>query len=245
MQDVLGIVGGFGGYATLDFFARVLKRFASSSERGYPHIIMDNDFSMPSRTRALLTGEGYEEITEAIASSMRLLVSWGGTGVRYIVLPCGTSHYFLPDVYRLVPEAKERVVHAVRLLGEALRERGVASVLAIAAEGTLHRHLYRDCLSEYGIRVSEPGAEDYLEIRYFIECVKTDDYPADLAERFCAFLQKYEAEDVVLGCTEFPVLMRRLMERDGMTAPDDCAWRGRRFYDPLTAVLDFLYKNMT
>lgn len=78
MQDVLGIVGGFGGYATLDFFARVLKKFASESERSYPHIIMDNDFSMPSRTRALLTGEGYADVVAAIASSMRFLVSRGG-----------------------------------------------------------------------------------------------------------------------------------------------------------------------
>ena len=244
MQDVLGIVGGFGGYATLDFFARVLKKFASESERGYPHIIMDNDFSMPSRTRALLTGEGYKEVVSAIASSMRILVHREGTKARYIVLPCGTSHYFLPDVYQLVPEAEERVVHAIRLLGDDLRARGVKDVLVIAAEGTLYKHFYRDCLHDYGIRVSEPPEAEYQEIRYFIECVKTDAYPVELAERFCAFLQKYEEKDVVLGCTEFPVLMRHLMERDGMTPSDVYVWRGRRFYDPLTAVLDFLYKNM-
>ena len=30
----------------------------------------------------------------------------------------------------------------------------------------------------------------------------------------------------------------------GMTPSDVYVWRGRRFYDPLTVVLDFLYKNM-
>lgn len=194
MQDVLGIVGGFGGYATLDFFERVLKKFASGLERSYPHIIMDNDFSMPSRTRALLTGEGYEEIVSAMSSSMQILMRKGRAEARYIVLPCGTSHYFLPDVYRLVPEAEE------------LRAKSVEDVLVIAAEGTLHKHLYRDCLHDYGIRVSEPPELEYQEIRYFIECVKADAYPVDFAERFCAFLQKHEEKEVVLGCTEFPVL---------------------------------------
>lgn len=244
MQDVLGVVGGFGGYATLDFFARVLKKFASESERSYPHIIMDNDFSMPSRTRALLTGEGYADVVAAIASSMRFLVSRGGTSVRYIVLPCGTSHYFLPDVYRLVPEAEERVVHAIRLLGRELKAKGVENVLVIAAEGALKKHLYRDCLHEYDIAVSEPCAVEYQEIRRFIEYVKADAYPVDLAERFSAFLQKYEEKDVVLGCTEFPVLMRRLMEGNDAPTSDVCLWRGRRFYDPLTVVIDFLYANM-
>ena len=181
------VVGGFGGYATLDFFARVLKKFASESERSYPHIIMDNDFSMPSRTRALLTGEGYADVVAAIASSMRFLVSRGGTSVRYIVLPCGTSHYFLPDVYRLVPEAEERVVHAIRLLGRELKAKGVENVLVIAAEGALKKHLYRDCLHEYDIAVSEPCAVEYQEIRRFIEYVKADAYPVDGQEFWPSF----------------------------------------------------------
>lgn len=54
----LGIIGGFGGYATLGFFQRILEAFASDSERNYPHIYMDNDFTMPSRTKALLEGGG-------------------------------------------------------------------------------------------------------------------------------------------------------------------------------------------
>ena len=150
----------------------------------------------------------------------------------------------MPDVYRLVPEAEERVVHAIRLLGRELKAKGVENVLVIAAEGALKKHLYRDCLHEYDIAVSEPCAAEYQEIRRFIEYVKADAYPVDLAERFSAFLQKYEEKDVVLGCTEFPVLMRRLMEGNDAPASDVCLWRGRRFYDPLTVVIDFLYANM-
>ncbi len=243
MRDILGIVGGFGGYATLDFFARVLKKFALESERSYPHIIMDNNFSMPSRTHALLTGEGYEEIVRAIADSMKLLVFRGGTNARYIVLPCATAHCFLPDVYRLVPEANERVVNIVHVLGAALKERGIKRVLVIAAEGALKKHLYRDGLRIYGIDVREPLKTEYTKIRYFIECVKQGKYHADLDEKFYTFLKNYEEQDIILGCTEIPILLQYIAGENNKVS-DVYAWRARRFYDPLSAVLDFLHDNM-
>ena len=46
----IGIIGGFGAFATLDFFGRLLVRFRSDCERNYPRIVMDNNFRMPSRT---------------------------------------------------------------------------------------------------------------------------------------------------------------------------------------------------
>ena len=46
-REKVGIIGGFGAYATLNFYKRLLEEFASESERNYPHIIMDNNFTMP------------------------------------------------------------------------------------------------------------------------------------------------------------------------------------------------------
>lgn len=74
----IGIVGGFGAYATLEFYKNILKAFASDSERNYPHIYMDNDFTMPSRTRALLYGEDYEKVVQMIAASIRRMESLEG-----------------------------------------------------------------------------------------------------------------------------------------------------------------------
>ena len=89
----VGIIGGFGAYATLDFYGRLLDSFAVESERDYPNMIIDNVFSMPSRTRALLTGEGQTEIVETIANSMKKLLDYD---VGRMVMICGTAHYFLP-----------------------------------------------------------------------------------------------------------------------------------------------------
>lgn len=119
--DKLGIIGGFGAYATLGFYYKILEAFASENERNYPHIIIDNNFTMPSRTRALLYGESYDEIVARIAESMELLIDGGA---RWIILVCGTAHYFLQDVYCLLPEAQKKVIDIIDICGEYLRRGG-------------------------------------------------------------------------------------------------------------------------
>lgn len=42
-KETIGLIGGFGAYATLNFYRRILEEFATDSERNYPHIIMDNN----------------------------------------------------------------------------------------------------------------------------------------------------------------------------------------------------------
>lgn len=81
----IGVIGGFGAYATLGFYRRILEEFASESERNYPHIIMDNNFTMPSRTRALLYGDDYELIVRSISNSLKNMCNsvWGGGSGLY------------------------------------------------------------------------------------------------------------------------------------------------------------------
>lgn len=74
----IGIIGGFGVYATLGFYRNLLEVFTADSERNYPHIYMANDFTMPSRTKALLEGGiEYDEIVCMTAASMKKLEALG------------------------------------------------------------------------------------------------------------------------------------------------------------------------
>lgn len=70
-RQKLGIIGGFGAYTTLNFYKRILEVFAAENEREYPHIIMDNNFTMPSRTKALLYNESYDVVVREIAESIK------------------------------------------------------------------------------------------------------------------------------------------------------------------------------
>jgi len=225
----LGLLGGFGGYATIDFFRRLLERFSSDTERSYPQVLIDCNFSMPSRTKALLTGEKWDEIVDAIAHSIKIMMT---ERVDAIVLVCGTAHAFLPDVYKKIPEAKEKVINIIDVLGERLESDKVKQVLIIAAEGTLYRHIYSNSLDKSGIVGVEPHEGDWSRIRYFIEAVKKNDYNDDVADDFLHFISKYNVKDVVLGCTEFPALVNEFKKKSPSYG------EVYNFYDPLEVALE-------
>lgn len=234
-REKLGIIGGFGAYATLNFYKTVLEVFQSESERNYPHIIMDNNFTMPSRTRALLYGEGYEEVVREIAKSMEHMIR---EEVNRIILVCGTAHYFLPEVYHIVPEAESRVMDIISLVGEKLQRMQEQRVLIIAAEGALKKELYSRRLGQYGVKCISPQQRYYEEIRFFIESVKTNKVDRETAERFLRFLKLFETKCVVLGCTEFPVLIERVKEM-GMAGIEEYL-----FVDPLALAVEKLKQTL-
>ena len=69
MKDyVVGIVGGMGSYATVDFFKRLVDAFPVEKEWDRPRIIIDNKCTMPSRVRALLYGEKREELEAGVCT---------------------------------------------------------------------------------------------------------------------------------------------------------------------------------
>lgn len=229
-QQSIGIIGGFGAYATLGFYQNLLKAFASDSERNYPHIYMDNDFTMPSRTRALLYGDEYDEVVRMIATSMKKLEA---LGADYIVMVCGTAHAFLPEVYQIVPEAKEKVINIIDVLKEGMLSEAAPRTLIIAAEGTLKQKVYPEYLKPLGC--VNPEKRYYNEIRYFIESVKRNCADEETFQRFIAFLQEFECENVVLGCTEFPILIDAIRESRFLERI-----AGYRFWDPLALTIQKL-----
>lgn len=228
----IGIIGGFGAYATLDFYKRLLDSFEVLSERDYPDMIIDNVYSMPSRTRALLTGEGHEEIVAAVTKSMKKMLDYDAD---CIVMVCGTAHYFLPYVYQKLPKVQPRVINILDATGRQLCSKNIGKVLILAAEGTLKQSLYAKTLAKYDIFCVEPAETDWHTIRYFIECVKNDNYDDGLRDRFFKFLAQYDIKDVILGCTEFPVLLKHI--------GDDT--RKYNFYDPLSYAIQEIHTRLS
>lgn len=234
-RETIGIIGGFGAYATLGFYNDILKAFASDSERNYPHIYMDNDFTMPSRTRALLYGEAYDDVVKMIADSIKKM---DALGADHIVLVCGTAHAFLPDIYELLGErVKLKVVDMIEILRGGVEDEKITRALIIAAEGALKQGVYGRYLEN--IECVEPPPECYNEIRYFIESVKQNKQNMEVHQKFVTFLQRFDCEHVVLGCTEFPVLLGSIGERELRLELDKY-----RFWNPLELTIEELKRRM-
>ena len=94
-KTTIGVVGGFGSYATLHFFKRILDNFDVEKEWERPRIIIDNYCTLPSRVRCILYGEQEQEIIEGLNSSIQNLIKYD---CDYIIIICNTAHYFLNQI---------------------------------------------------------------------------------------------------------------------------------------------------
>lgn len=110
MINAVGIVGGMGSYATVDFFRRIVDAFPAQKEWERPRILIDNYCTMPSRVRAVLYNERRDELVEDMSDSVRNLIQ---AGAEKIIFACNTSHIFIPDVISNVPECRDKIINII------------------------------------------------------------------------------------------------------------------------------------
>lgn len=228
---VIGLLGGMGSYATLHFFERYLSKFPADKEWERPRIVIDNRCTMPSRVKAIIEGTGKKQLISDMTESIKWL---DHIGCSHIVLACNTSHYFLPYVYDNIPEVKPKVLNIIDLLAKFIFNKlgtGVPISL-IATEGTILSGIYQDYFSRYGLSLQIPSEKVFSQLRYFIEAVKTNNISDKVLYEFSEFLAEQPSENIILGCTEFPVLFDRIR--------DDKTIGSLHIYDPLETTLDYL-----
>lgn len=224
--ETIGIVGGMGSYATLDFFRRILEAFPAEKEWDRPRVVIDNRCTMPSRVRAILYQEEKELLVNELAGSVLGLLD---CGADHIIFACNTSHVFLQDVFQRVPEARLKTVHMIETLADQLDNCGIKSVYLLATEGTIQSNIYQNTFDRYGIRVDSPAPAGWTLLRDFIEIVKAGRATRDAKDRFRKFCADIPNEHIILGCTEFPVLLSSGELTEGKT-----------LWDPLDSAIGYI-----
>lgn len=229
---VIGIVGGMGSYATVDFFRRVIDAFPAEKEWERPRVLIDNYCTMPSRVRAVLYNEKRDELVAQLTSAVAGMLN---AGVDKIVFACNTSHIFVPDVIKNLPECEDKVVHIIEACREDVHANGFVRAGLVSTEGTIETGIYSDIFAKRAITIDAPTTEEYTKLREFIEAVKQDNMTEDVLEAFVEFVEGFEAEAVILGCTELPILY------------NECIKQGyridKKIFDPLEAALKILVES--
>jgi aspartate racemase len=203
----IGILGGMGPYASIDIYRIILDSIQVEKEWEYPHVIINSNPTIPSRTRAFLFGET-SPVPDMIAAAKAL----ERAGADFILLPCNSAHYFLNDV------KAEVGIEIVDLIAETCRRvadehPSVKRVAVLGGEVTLQGGLYQKGFKPYGISVEPitPSAERTL--RQGIDMIKHNRREADVLSDFFALVEglvRSGAHAVILACTEFPLIFRDL-----------------------------------
>lgn len=224
-STVVGIVGGMGSYATLHFFRKLIDAFPAEKEWERPRVIIDNNCVMPSRVRAVLYGERRPELVEALADSVRRLLSYN---VDLLALACNTAHCFLPEIRQRVSIPESVLVDIIETVTLRCRDLGISEVFVVATEGTIATRIYDRYCEDCHIRVSYPTGREQPVLREFIESVKQSRWDG-LAEQFAAYLANLEHGNIVLGCTELSVIFDSMKNADHV---------GKQIIDPVEVAVE-------
>jgi len=224
----IGVLGGMGTYATIHLFEQYAEEFKAEKEWERPRIIIDNRCTMPSRVRAFLYNENVELLVSEMADSMKHLIE---SGCTRIILACNTSHLFLPKIYKVVPEAEDKVINIIYNCVDRIKNDDVKEVYLLASEGTIDSNIYQMALSEAGINCIVPDKSEYSLLRECIEAVKQNKYSEDVKKVFVELINRYDS--CILGCTELPILYSKYLDCV------DC----KNVYDPLLNAVKILKKE--
>ena len=221
--EVIGVVGGFGSYATLNFFNRLLESFPAEKEWDRPRILIDNYCTLPSRVRGILYHENEEEIINGLASSIKNQINAGATS---IIITCNTAHYYLNDVYDILPESEKYVINIIEELAIQLNKNNIREISLMASEGTILSKIYQKTFENYNIKINVPNEEEFFKIRNLIEIVKQNkEVNKKVKGNFINLLKEQKNDSIILGCTEFPILYQYVKE--------DIEKENITIYDPL------------
>lgn len=205
----VGILGGMGSYATKDVFRDYLEKFPAEKEWDRPRLIIDNNCTMPSRVRAILYNEKKEELVSSISDSIKNLLNAGATD---IFLDCNTSHVFLREILSNSESLKLYVHDMIGETASYCHKLGIKEAYLLASEGTILSNIYKDNFDRFNIKLNF-SENDFVRVRGFIEAVKTNTINEEIRKEYIAFINSKAEDNIILGCTELPVLYNECTEK--------------------------------
>ncbi len=204
-EKIIGVLGGMGPEATVDFFAKVVALTPAKKDQEHLRIIIDNNPKIPDRTEAILNKD--RAIIPALTGTARNLEK---AGADFIVIPCNTAHYFYEDMRKAVSIP---VLHMIKEVVKAVQETlpDVRKVGLLATTGTATSGLYQKEFQQAGIEALAPEPPVQSEVMDAILKIKSNhgkDEARKTLLRIGNDLIKSQAQAIVLGCTDIPLVIK-------------------------------------
>jgi len=208
-EKIIGILGGMGPEATIDFFEKIVKGTKVRKDQDHLRILIDNNPKIPNRTLAI-QGRGPSPLPLLVRSA-RILEK---AGADLIVIPCVTAHHFYIPLQKKV---KLPILHIVNEMMNHVQTHfeGIEKIGLLATTGTLQSGLFQKAFARSHIELILLGREaqkDFvMRAIYGKEGIKAIG-PSEKSKRLlldaCKELIRQGARAVIAGCTEIPLVLR-------------------------------------
>ncbi len=207
---MIGVLGGMGPLATVDFFNKVLAATPARSDADHVPLLIQSDPRIAPRPAAILSG-GRSPLPELLAGRDRLIAA----GATALAMPCNTAHYWYADLVKNCSVPFISIVDAS--MGELTPLAVAGSPIGIiATRATLVARIFHTPLQHAGHTPLLPD-DDMMDrlVSPAIALVKAGDalQGGKLIEQAVQTLLTQGAQAVILACTETPLALDAVRSR--------------------------------
>jgi aspartate racemase len=197
---MIGILGGMGTQAGLDFCNKLAMLNRGKIDQKYPLFILYNKSNIPGRPENL---HKYKKVLKSLIDGCLLLQK---NKCKFIVIPCNTAHYWYEDLQKktkipIISMPKEVYVHAKNNCKKN------SKIGILATEGTLKTNIYHKFFNKNFKLISPKKSLQIKSVNKAIKYVKMGKIKnAEKAlNPAINYLIKMKCTKIILGCTELPI----------------------------------------
>jgi aspartate racemase len=206
---VVGVLGGMGPSATIDFMRKMLEATPAGSDQEHVPVVVSSIPQVPDRTEAF-RGNGTSPLAAMAASGRRLVAA----GAGLVVMPCNTAHLWFDDLQEALGLPMLHLVDAA-LADIVVTAGSDPRIGLLATDATLASGLYINRQAHGGvpaprIRWLLPTAREMLTlVMPGVRAVKAGELAlgAELLGAAAKALEQRGAAALMLGCTEIPLVI--------------------------------------
>lgn len=201
----IGIIGGIGPESTIDYYRGIVKGFRERSGLDeYPKILI-NSINM-TEMLALVANKNWNRLIALLSDAVWDLKK---AGAEMAAIASNTPHAVFDRVQERVDLPLVSIVDAVC---RSAQKNGYRNVLLFGTLFTMRSDFYPDGFEKMGIHtiVPEPFAQQIIQDTIFPELEEGIVLPEKkhaLLELAEDLIREDNADALVLGCTEFPLMV--------------------------------------
>ena len=214
---MIGILGGMGTQAGLDFCNKLAMLNRGKSDQEYPLFILYNKSNIPGRPESIgvQTGKLNNRLNNKIKEKKYSLVLkslLNGCNVlkkskcKFIVIPCNTAHYWYDDLKKkiklpIINMPKEVYLHTLKKCKKN------SSIGLLATEGTLKTGVYNEFFDKDYNLIYPNSIIQKNSVNKAIKLVKMGNVKtaSKIIKPAIDYLIKMKCKKIILGCTELPI----------------------------------------
>ncbi len=214
---MIGILGGMGTQAGLDFCNKLAVLNRGKIDQEYPLFILYNKSNIPGRPESIgsqtknLSNKStnkssrakYNKVLKSLLKGCKLLEK---NKCKFIVIPCNTAHYWFDDLQNKINIPIINMPKEVFKFTKKKCKKN-SKVGLLATEGTLKTGVYKKFF-EKDYQLIEPSQKiQKLSVNKTIKLVKMGNVKAAAKAIKPAIdsLIKMKCKKIILGCTELPI----------------------------------------